>query len=231
MRDAESDSPDVVTLTGVTREYRRASGTPVAALRGIDLRVRRGEFVAITGPSGSGKSTLLHVIAGLDEVTAGTVRIDGVDLAALSDDDRTLLRRRRIGFVLQFANLLPTLSVAENVGLPLVMDGARPAAIRDRVDALLEHVGLTGRRDHRPDELSGGETQRATLARALLTRPALLLADEPTGALDSENGAIVLDLLRHSVDDDGQTVVMVTHEPRAASYADRVVHIEDGRLA
>jgi putative ABC transport system ATP-binding protein len=111
------------------------------------------------------------------------------------------------------------------------MDGARPAAIRDRVDALLEHVGLAGRRDHRPDELSGGETQRATLARALLTRPALLLADEPTGALDSENGAIVLDLLRRSVDDDGQTVVMVTHEPRAASYADRVVHIEDGRLA
>ena len=213
----------------MSRSYARG-GIEVPALRGVDLTVAAGEFVAVTGPSGSGKSTLLHLIAGLDAPTSGTVRIEGTDLAGLSDDERTLLRRRRIGFVLQFANLLPTLSVAENVALPLLMEGRRPRAVAPEVDALLDRVGLTARRDHRPDELSGGEVQRATIARALLTEPALLLADEPTGQLDSENGAAVLDLLRAAVDERGRTLVLVTHESRAASYADRTVRLEDGRV-
>lgn len=223
-----SEPPYVVEAVAVTRAFRRGD-TEVHALQGVDLAVAAGEFVAVTGPSGSGKSTLLHLIAGLDAPTTGVVRFEGVDLASLSDDARTLLRRRRVGFVLQFANLLPTLSVLENVSLPLLMDGARSAAVRDRAAELLDQVGLTHRADHRPDELSGGETQRATLARALLTRPALVVADEPTGALDSASGAAVLDLLRRAVDTDGQTVVLVTHEARAAAYADRVVALADGR--
>jgi putative ABC transport system ATP-binding protein len=220
----------VVELVGVSRSYRRGS-VDVPALRSVDLHVATGEFVAVTGPSGSGKSTLLHLVAGLDTPTSGVVRVDGVDLADLDDDGRTLLRRRRIGFVLQFSNLLPTMSVAENVALPLLMEGRRPRAVASRVDALLDRVGLGHRRDHRPDELSGGEVQRATIARALLTEPALVLADEPTGQLDSDTGQVVLDLLRSAVDDDGRTLVMVTHEARAAAVADRVVRLVDGRVS
>jgi putative ABC transport system ATP-binding protein len=200
----------------------------VAALRGVDLRVERGEFVAIMGPSGCGKSTMLQMLGGLETPSSGHVYIDELDLSGLNDDQRTLLRRRRVGFVFQAFNLLPTLTAAENVRLPLALDGVRPAEAAQRATAALESVGMAHRADHIPSKLSGGEQQRVAIARALVIRPVLLLADEPTGNLDSAAGQKVTKLLRGLVDDEAQTIVMVTHDASVAALADRVIHLRDG---
>jgi putative ABC transport system ATP-binding protein len=202
----------------------------VEALQGIDLRVERGQFVAVMGPSGSGKSTLLHLIGGLDAPTAGSIRVGGEDLSALDDDRLTLLRRRRIGFVFQAFNLLDVLSAEENVALPLLIDGLAEAAAHKEAVAALKLVGLAQRRDHLPGRLSGGEQQRLAIARALVTHPLLLLADEPTGNLDTANSDQVMGLLRRLVDEQGQTILMVTHSPRHAAMADRLIHLRDGRV-
>ncbi|MDQ7030837.1 MAG: ABC transporter ATP-binding protein [Ardenticatenia bacterium] len=196
----------------------------------MDFRVRRGEFVAVMGPSGSGKSTLLYLLGGLDRPTDGDIVLDGHSLSRLDDDEITLLRRRRVGFIFQFFNLVPTLTAEENVVLPLLIDGQDVRRHVDRVTALLELVGLADRRDHKPDQLSGGQQQRVSIARALVMEPAILLADEPTGNLDSKSGTGILELMRRSCDELGQTIVMVTHDPKAAGYADRVVFLKDGRI-
>jgi putative ABC transport system ATP-binding protein len=214
------------------RELARRFGTgetAVDALRGVSLDVSGGELVAIMGPSGSGKSTLMHLLAGLDRPTAGAVSIAGVDPAKLSDRKLTKLRREHVGFVFQTFNLLPTLSAEENVTLPLDLAGTtvEPAWI----DELLETVGLSDRRRHRPAELSGGQQQRVAVARALVHRPSVLFADEPTGNLDSQSGSEVLELIRSAVDGYGQTTIMVTHDERAASIADRVLFLADGQVA
>ena len=202
----------------------------VSALRGIDLSVNRGEFVAIMGPSGSGKSTLLHLLGGLDEPTSGSVHVDGQDIGAMSDDEITQLRRRHIGFVFQAFNLLDVLTAAENVALPLIIDGMSEPKANARAKAVLERVGIDKRGEHYPTELAGGEQQRVALARSLCTGPVLLLADEPTGNLDSRNSEQIITLLRKLVDDDGQTVVMVTHDPGHAAMADRLITLRDGRI-
>lgn len=202
----------------------------VNALDGVDFLVRKGEFVAIMGPSGSGKSTLLHLIGGLDLPTEGEVTLAGQALSLLNDKQITLLRRHHVGFVFQFFNLLPTLTTEENITLPLLIDGKNPRQYQDRLDTLLNLVGLADRRRHKPDQLSGGEQQRVSLARALITEPEILLADEPTGNLDSKTGISIMELLRLSRDELGQTIVVVTHDARAASYADRVVFLRDGKI-
>jgi putative ABC transport system ATP-binding protein len=212
---------------GLTRRYGEGT-TAVDALRGVDIDVRVGELVAVMGPSGSGKSTLMHTLAGLDKPTSGTVKIDGTEITELDDSRLTRLRREHIGFVFQFFNLLPMLDAEENVLLPLSIAGEKPE--KAWLDELLAKVGLEKRRDHRPAELSGGEQQRVAIARALVTRPTLLLADEPTGNLDSKTGGEIHDLIRDSVDSYGQTTVMVTHEPRAAATADRILFLADGQI-
>ncbi|GAA2337105.1 ABC transporter ATP-binding protein [Dactylosporangium salmoneum] len=201
----------------------------VTALDAVTLGFARGTFTAVMGPSGSGKSTLLQVAAGLDRPTEGTVRLAGTDLGPLSETRLTVLRRDRIGFVFQAFNLLSSLTAEQNVALPLRLAGRRPA--RREVRAVLAAVGLADRARHRPAELSGGQQQRVAIARAVITRPDVLFADEPTGALDSHTGREVLGLLRSMVDGQGQTVVMVTHDPVAAAHADRVVFLADGRVA
>jgi putative ABC transport system ATP-binding protein len=216
-----------VTATALTRTYGDGDSA-VHALRGVSLELPAGQFTAVMGPSGSGKSTLMHLLAGLDTPSSGTVSVAGQDITRMKDRDLTRLRRTHIGFVFQSFNLLPTLSAEENVVLPLAIAGKRPSA--DEISALLARVGLTERRDHRPAELSGGQQQRVAIARALITRPTVLFADEPTGNLDSEAGAGVLALLRDAVDLDGQTTLMVTHDPRAAAIADRVLYLTDGRV-
>jgi putative ABC transport system ATP-binding protein len=208
-----------------------AGSTQVEVLRGVDLTVAPGEFVAVTGPSGSGKSTLLHLAAGLDRASGGTVRICGADLGPLTDDERALLRRRRIGLVFQAFHLLDVLSAEENVALPLALAGVRAARARERAVVALDLVGLGHRRHHRPGELSGGEQQRVALARAMVGDPPVLLADEPTGNLDSDSGQRVLGLLRDLVDRLGVALLLITHDPACATVADRVVHLRDGRLA
>jgi len=207
-----------------------ASGSGVAALDGVDVEVEAGEFVAITGASGSGKSTLLHLLGGITRPSAGRILLEGVDLAALDDDALARVRRRRIGFVFQRYNLLPELSLAENVALPLVLDGAGDGPSAAAALAALETVGLAHRERHRPDELSGGEQQRGAIARALVARPAIVLADEPTGALDSLNSANVIALLARLVADRGQTVILVTHDPAIAASAARRIRVRDGRI-
>ncbi|MEK6192011.1 MAG: ABC transporter ATP-binding protein [Chloroflexota bacterium] len=202
----------------------------VDALRGVSLAVERGEFVAIMGASGSGKSTLLHLLGGLDKPTAGQVVIDGVNISTLDDEQATLTRRDKTGFVFQFFNLIPLLTVRENVALPFLIGGESVHERRQRVDELLAMVGLEGKADHAPDQLSAGEQQRVALARALATEPALLLADEPTGNLDYTSGGEILDLLWRSCVQLGQTIVLVTHEARAAAYADRVLVVRDGQI-
>ncbi len=204
--------------------------TGVDALRGVDLAVAPGEFVAIMGPSGSGKSTLLHLLGGLETVTSGEVRLGERSLASLTEREITVLRRRRIGVVFQFFNLLPTMTAAENVALPLLLDGIPAREIEARVGEALGWVGLRDRARHTPDRLSGGEQQRVALARALIAGPDLVLADEPTGNLDSASGDQVLDLLERACRERGQTVVMVTHDPAAAARAGRVIFLRDGRI-
>jgi putative ABC transport system ATP-binding protein len=216
-----------VAARALTRRFGEGS-TAVDALRGVDLDVRAGELVAVMGPSGSGKSTLMHLLAGLDKPTSGTVTIAGTGLSALGDGALTRLRREHIGFIFQFFNLLPMLDAEENMVLPLSIAGERPD--RAWVAELMSKVGLEARRHHRPSELSGGEQQRVAIARALVTRPTILLADEPTGNLDSKTGGEILELMRESVDAYGQTTVMVTHDPRAASIADRILFIADGLI-
>jgi putative ABC transport system ATP-binding protein len=202
----------------------------VEALRGVDLTIERGEFLAIMGPSGSGKSTLLHLLGGVDTPSGGQVLLEGVDLASLSDDQRTIMRRQRIGFVFQTFNLLPTISAKRNVSLPLELDAAATDEAQKRAQASLELVGMEHRGSHFPSALSGGEQQRVAIARALVIKPALLLADEPTGNLDSTNGRQVTALLRKLVDEHGQTIVMVTHDRGVAAHADRLVYLRDGLI-
>jgi len=202
----------------------------VEALAGIDFVVEEGEFVAIMGPSGSGKSTLMHLIGGLDKPSDGEITLAGHPLSLLKDKQSTLLRRRNVGFVFQFFNLLPTLTAEENITLPMLIDGKNISKYQVRLDALLELIGLTERRRHKPEQLSGGEQQRVALARALITQPAIVLADEPTGNLDTKTGTTIMELLRKSCDELIQTIVVVTHDPRAASYADRIVFLRDGSI-
>jgi putative ABC transport system ATP-binding protein len=216
-----------VAARALTRRYGDGESA-VDALRGVSLEVPAGQFTAVMGPSGSGKSTLMHLLAGLDRPTSGSVCLAGEEISSMADRRLTKLRRRHIGFVFQSFNLLPTLTAEENITLPLAIARIKPPA--DEVDTLLARVGLTDRRDHRPSELSGGQQQRVAIARALIARPTVLFADEPTGNLDSAAGAAVLGLLRDAVALDGQTTVMVTHDPRAAAVADRVVFLADGRI-
>ncbi len=213
----------------VRKQYQMGEVT-VDALVGVDFTVEEGEFVAIMGPSGSGKSTLLHLLGGLDGPTDGEVTLAGQRLSKLSDRQVTLIRRRNVGFIFQFFNLLPTLTAEENVALPLLIDGQSIKKHQEKIDRLLEMVGLSDRRHHKPDQLSGGEQQRVAIARAFVTDPAIVLADEPTGNLDSKTGDEILRLLRRSCDELGQTIVMVTHDAKAASFADRVVFLMDGRI-
>lgn len=213
----------------IKKQYQMGEVT-VEALQGLDFIVQPGEFVAIMGPSGSGKSTLLHLLAGLDIPSEGLIEIGDQPLFQLSDQDLTLLRRRKIGVVFQFFNLLPSLTALENVALPLLLDGQPMQECRTRAEQSLAWVGLQDRANHTPDRLSGGEQQRAALARAMITQPDILLADEPTGNLDRASGERVLMLLRQAADELQQTIVMVTHDPWGASFADRVVFLSDGRL-
>jgi putative ABC transport system ATP-binding protein len=217
----------VVVAEDLARRY-GAGDTAVDALCGVSLEIAAGELTAVMGPSGSGKSTLMHLLAGLDRPTSGEVRIAGTGIAELSDTALTKLRREHVGFVFQFFNLLPMLSAEENVVLPLSIVGTKPD--REWVDGLLESVGLTDRRGHRPAELSGGQQQRVAIARALVTRPTVVFADEPTGNLDSKTSGEILELLRRSVEELGQTLVMVTHDAAAATIADRILFLGDGRI-
>ncbi|MER7489010.1 ABC transporter ATP-binding protein [Streptomyces sp. NPDC126497] len=218
---------DVVTTTALVKTYRQGAAE-VRALDELSVGIRRARFTAVVGPSGSGKSTLMHCAAGLDTVTSGSIVLDGTEITGLSDRQLTRMRRKRIGFVFQSFNLLPQLTAHENIVLPVTMSGGRPD--RELVDHLCDVLGIADRLSHRPAELSGGQQQRVAVARALVARPAVLFADEPTGNLDSRSGAEVLTLLRRSVDELGQTVVLVTHDPAAARYADRVLTLADGRL-
>jgi putative ABC transport system ATP-binding protein len=222
-----TQASSVVAAFGVSRRY-GTGDTAVDALRGVSLSIPRGQLTAVMGPSGSGKSTLMHILAGLDKPTDGTVEIDGIDLTKLKDNDLTKLRRQHIGFVFQFFNLLPMLSAEENVTLPLSIAGEKPSS--EWIEELLDATGLSDRRRHRPAELSGGQQQRVAVARALVSRPTVLFADEPTGNLDSQTSAEILGLLRGAVDTYGQTTVMVTHDPRAATIADRVLFLADGLI-
>jgi len=219
----------MIRCIDVRKVYRQGE-SEIAALDGISLEIPKGAFAVIMGPSGSGKSTLLHLIGGLDRPTRGDLLVDGRLIGQMADDDVTLFRRTKIGFVFQFFNLLPTLTALENVALPLVLDGVAKAEADRRAEALLEKVGLEARKHHLPEEMSGGEIQRIAVARALAFNPPLLLADEPTGNLDSKNGDAVLSLLREINKNDGCTIVLVTHSQEAASYGDRRIVLKDGRV-
>lgn len=219
----------LIQAQALTKQY--GSGeTSVTALDHIHLSVNAGEFVAIMGPSGCGKSTLLHLIGGLDKPTSGQVIFDGVPMAEMNDDDLTALRRRKMGFIFQFFNLIPVLSAVENAALPLTLDGGKPAEARAKAVEWLTRFGLGDRLTSRPDQLSGGQQQRVAVARALVAEPALVLADEPTGNLDTRSGDEIASLLRSVSKDYHRTVLMVTHDPRIAAYADRIVFLKDGRM-
>ena len=221
-----SANGQVVVATDVSRRYGEGEAA-VDALVGVSTGFERGRFTAIMGPSGSGKSTLMHILAGLDKPTSGTVTLDGDEITGLDDGELTKLRRDKLGFVFQFFNLLPVLTAEENLVLPLSIAGRKPD--REWLEQLIRTVGLEDRRTHRPSELSGGQQQRVAVARALVSKPAVVFADEPTGNLDSKASADVLELLRQAVDEFGQTVIMVTHDPAAAAHADRLITLRDGR--
>jgi putative ABC transport system ATP-binding protein len=217
----------VIKAAEVTRTYGEGEAA-VHALRGVSLEIERHRLTAVMGPSGSGKSTLMHILAGLDRPDSGTVSIDGTEITALNDDALTKLRRSHIGFIFQFFNLLPMLTAEENILLPLEIAGSRPDPAWH--DEVMQKVGLTDRRTHRPSELSGGQQQRVAVARAVVGKPVVMFADEPTGNLDSRTGAEILGLLRDTVDSLGQTTVMVTHDPQAAAIADRILFLDDGHI-
>lgn len=219
----------ILEAIGLFKKYQLGEHE-VNALDGVDFVVEKGEFVSIMGPSGSGKSTLLHLLGGLDKPTEGEVTLAGKRLSLLNENETTLVRRHNIGFVFQFYNLLPTLTAGENVLLPIIIDGQDAEEHEDRLLDLLNLVGLADRKDHKPDQLSGGEQQRVSLARALMTEPAIVLADEPTGNLDSKTGITMMNLLRRSCDELSQAIVVVTHDPTASAYADRVVFLRDGQI-
>jgi putative ABC transport system ATP-binding protein len=221
------NNSNVVVARDLKREYGEGESA-VHALRGVSVDIPRGQFTAVMGPSGSGKSTLMHLLAGLDRPTAGTVEIDGQDVTKMDDGDLTDLRRRHVGFIFQFFNLLPMLTAEENIVLPLELAGTK--ANDGWVETLIEKIGLGDRRTHRPAELSGGQQQRVAIGRALVSRPTVLFADEPTGNLDSSTGEEILTLLRESVDELDQTTVMVTHDAVAASIADRILFLADGHI-
>lgn len=225
---AESSSP-IIVAEKLTKVY-MAGRVPVPALRGVSLTIQRGEFVSIVGPSGSGKSTLFYLLGGLTRATEGRVVIDGIDFATLNDSERTRLRKQRIAFVFQKFNLLPTLSAMGNIEIAYSVSGRKEPMDRAYLDHLSELLSIRGRLKHRPSELSGGEQQRVAIARALVTRPAIVLADEPTGNLDSENSQAVLDMLKRSNRELGQTTLMITHNPEAADVAGRILHMRDGRI-
>ncbi len=219
----------MIELKNVSRIYLHGA-REILALQNVTLVIKAGEFLSVMGASGSGKSTLLNLIGGLDRPTHGEVYIDNMPLHGISDDELTLLRRRRVGFIFQFFNLLPILTAAENVGLPLLLEGIPFSKVRPAAETVLQKVGLSGRTEHRPEQLSGGEMQRVAIARALITNPTVLLADEPTGNLDSHTSTGIFNLLK-DLHDEGQTIVMVTHDPRAAAYGTRTITIRDGRIA
>jgi putative ABC transport system ATP-binding protein len=225
--EQEASVGPVVAAHGLSRRYGEGD-TAVEALREVDLGIGREKLTAVMGPSGSGKSTLMHLLAGLDQPTAGEVYIDNTNVTALNDTELTKLRRKHIGFVFQFFNLLPMLTAEENILLPLSIAGSKPDSAF--LNELIATVGLGDRRSHRPAELSGGQQQRVAIARALVSRPTVMFADEPTGNLDSTTSAEILELLRRSVEAYGQTTVMVTHDPGAAAIADRILFLADGRI-
>jgi putative ABC transport system ATP-binding protein len=219
----------VLEAKSVKKEYKLGQHV-VNALTGVNFLVEEGEFVAIMGPSGSGKSTLLHLLGGLDSPTDGNITLAGQSLAKLSEHKTTLVRRHNVGFVFQFFNLLPTLTAEENVLLPVIIDGKNPRKYKERLSNILDLVGLLDRRKHKPDQLSGGEQQRVAIARALITEPAIMLADEPTGNLDTKTGTAIMELLRRSCNELNQTVIVVTHDPKAAAYANRIIFLRDGDI-
>jgi len=220
---------DIVKTEQLTKIYGEGD-TAIAAVDGINLTIKAGEFLAVMGPSGCGKSTLLHLIGSLDRPSSGKVILDGKDVSTLDDNHVTEFRRQNVGFIFQFFNLIPVLSALENASLPLVLDGVKPAEAKKRATEWLSRVGLKDRMDHRPDELSGGQQQRVAIARALVHDPALILADEPTGNLDSRSSDELAILLRTIVDDFDRTVLIVTHDPRIAAAADRIVFLKDGSI-
>jgi putative ABC transport system ATP-binding protein len=219
----------MIRCLDVRKTYKQGENE-ITALAGISLDIAKGSFAVVMGPSGSGKSTLLHLIGGLDRPSSGELLVNDRLIGQMADDQVTLFRRKKIGFVFQFFNLLPTLSALENVALPLVLDGQSQAAAQERAQQLLKKIGLAGRNGHLPEELSGGEIQRIAMARALAFDPPILLADEPTGNLDSKNGNAVLSLLRQVSQEEGCTVVMVTHSEEAAAYGDRRIYLRDGLI-
>ncbi len=222
-------SPAVVSASGLVRRYGEGD-TAVDALRDVSIEIEEARLTAIMGPSGSGKSTLMHILAGLDKPSEGSVSIAGVEITGMNDKQLTRLRRDHIGFVFQFFNLLPMLTAEENILLPLSIAGEKQKAEHEWLEELLDTVGINGRRKHRPSELSGGQQQRVSIARALISKPSVLFADEPTGNLDSNTSRDVLALLRHSVEELGQTTVMVTHDASAAALADRILLLADGQI-
>jgi putative ABC transport system ATP-binding protein len=219
----------IITTENLTKVYGKGE-TAVTALDHVTMKVNAGEFVAVMGPSGCGKSTLLHLLGGLDRPSEGGVSIDGTAIADMKDDDLTRLRRRKMGFVFQFYNLIPVLNAVENAALPVTLDGVKPAEAKKRAAEWLQRFGLGDRLASRPDQLSGGQQQRVAVARALVAEPALILADEPTGNLDTRSGDEIAGLLRQVTKEYGRTVVMVTHDPRIAAYADRIVFLKDGKV-
>jgi putative ABC transport system ATP-binding protein len=227
MEGTVTDVTEVVDANDLVRVYGEGD-TAVHALRGVGVQIEPGQLTAVMGPSGSGKSTLMHILAGLDRPTSGSVKIDGIEITTLGDDALTKLRRQHIGFIFQFFNLLPMLTARDNILLPLTIAGTKPD--QEFFDGLVTRVGLADRLEHRPAELSGGQQQRVAIARALVSRPTVVFADEPTGNLDSRTSGEILTLMRSSVDEYGQTTVMVTHDAKAAAMADRVLYLADGEI-
>lgn len=218
---------NILTLKNLTKVYGKGD-TAVTAVDHMDLEVKKGQFVSVVGTSGSGKSTLLHLIGGVDTPTEGEVIIDGDNIYSLNDNKRSILRRRKIGFVFQQYNLIPVLTVEENIKMPLLLDGAK--VDQKKIDEILDKLGLTDRKNHLPNQLSGGQQQRVAIGRALANNPSIIIADEPTGNLDKKNSEEVMELLCKSVKNEGQTLILVTHEPDIAAMADRIIHLEDGKI-